>query len=196
MHGGRLERSGSLPCCSSISYSAICISRVPALLGRGISHILRSSSSYTLPCARHQSWKSVYEEKKKKKKRHVCHAGSERLGNPRLITKIAIVMSQARSPPSSLLSPGPCPGVASSNASLLLHPPSSHPPLLPPPLHHAAVPVERLMHGYNVLHCAPPRLALLFTRDLHPTLISFSAVLSFFPLPAPSLPPLILSSSF
>lgn len=126
---------------------------------------------------------SELEKCVREKKRRVCHAGSERLGNPRLITKIAIVMTQTRPPPSSLLSPGPCPGVASSNASLLLHPPS-------PPPHHAAVPVERLMHGYNVLHCALPRLALLFTRDLHPTLISFSPVLSFFS------PPSSISSSF
>lgn len=48
----------------------------------------------------------------------------------------------------------------------------------PPSFRHAAVPVERLMHGYNVLHCAFWRLALLFTRNLYPTPICFSLPLS------------------
>lgn len=56
---------------------------------------------------------------------------------------------------SSLLSSGPCPGV-----------PCAAPPPPAPPRHHAAVPVERLMRGHNALHCAPPRLALPFTRNI------------------------------
>lgn len=50
----------------------------------------------------------------------------------------------------------------------------------PPSLRHAAVPVERLMHGYNVLHCALWRLALLFTRNLRRAPICFSPSLSRF----------------
>lgn len=70
---------------------------------------------------------------------------------------------------SSLLSPRPLSWCALRQPS---PPQPRQPPPPPPPSsasrpdHQAAVPVERLMRGYNALHCAPSRLALPFTRDM------------------------------